>query len=269
MQDTRAPIATAARKVKLGGATVMVCDDKPTFWARVEAGAWEPGSLAAIARHARPGTQFLDLGAWVGPTCLHAAALGADCVAVEADPAALAELRANLAANPELAARVTVIAAAVSAAAEPVTMAARRKPGDSMSSALLAQAAAAGGRAVWRAPAVTPAQLAARLDPARPLMVKLDIEGGEFALLPHMAPLLMRPATGGAATLLLVSFHPGILAESGAGPDETRRRMEAALAPLVGWRSAAIAAGGPCPATPCAAEIIAGRQPDAWLFARP
>ena len=267
MQNQSAPIATSVRQVKLAGHTIHVSDDKPTFWARVSAGVWEPGALAAISAHVNAETWFLDLGAWVGPTTMLAARLGARCIAVEADPQALRELRGNLASNPALAARVTVIDRAVSATQDPVTLAARRKPGDSMSSALLAQQADV-ARVRWSVEAITPAQLAALVPADAPLFIKLDIEGGEFALLPQLTPLLHRRGQ----TSALVSFHPGVLRETGAPEDEIRARTALALAPFANWRSeeidppAARAAGG---AAPDPQLIANGEQGDSWLFTRP
>lgn len=278
MQHLRDPFATPARQVKLAGHPIMVSDDKPTFWSRVSAGAWEPGALGAISAHVGPQSVFLDLGAWVGPTTLLAARLGARCIAVEADPQALTELRCNLAVNPDLAPRVTVIGRAVSAAAGPVTLAARRKPGDSMSSVLLAGQTDA-RRTTWDADAVTPAELAALTGADVPLFIKLDIEGGEFALLPHLAPLLRR---GGddrpAPTAALVSFHPGILRETGVSMEEITALTARALAPFDGWASLEIdppLSGGAVKylpaddASPDAGAIAHGAQSDTWLFIRP
>jgi len=267
MQDQSAPIATPVRQVKLAGHTIHVSDDKPTFWARVGAGAWEPGALAAISAHVKPESWFLDLGAWVGPTTLLAARLGAHCIAVEADAQALRELRGNLAANPALAARVTVIDRAVSPTPAPVTLAARRKPGDSMSSALLAQQADV-ERVRWTVDAVTPAQLAALVPAHTPLFVKLDIEGGEFALAAQLTPLLQRSGP----TSVLVSFHPGVLRETGAPEGDIRARTALALAPFAGWRSEEIDPPTPrqMDGAPPDPQLIAnGQQSDSWLFTRP
>jgi FkbM family methyltransferase len=213
----------------MGGRAVQVADDQPTFWDRVAAGRWEPHTLAAIDRIVAARTTFVDLGAWVGPTALYAAAIARRVIAVEADPAALDQLRHNLAANPELAARVEVVPRAVHARHGHVTLGARRKPGDSMSSTLLGDA----GR-TWQAEAVTPAQLAAMLSGDERIVVKIDIEGGEYDLLPSLAPLLAR------AEAVLISFHPKMLAAATADRREAARRTRAALAALTGFRARAL-----------------------------
>jgi hypothetical protein len=131
--------AETERRVRIGALEIAVADRQPTFWDAVERGTWEPLTLATLRAFCRPGMRFVDCGAWVGPTTLVAAGAGAEVIAVEADPAALEQLRANLAANPGLAGRVTVLPRALSVEAGEVRMGAGRKPGDSMSSLLFAR----------------------------------------------------------------------------------------------------------------------------------
>ncbi|MBB4015987.1 FkbM family methyltransferase [Chelatococcus caeni] len=174
---------TTGRSVVLGDRRIALADDQPTFWERVAADNWEPGTRRLIDTLVDASTLFVDLGAWVGPTTLQAAARGARVVAVEADPAALDQLGRNLAVNPELAARVTVVPKAIHPDGGTVTFGARRKPGDSMSSLLLA-----GADTTWQAEALTPAALAERLPPSPRRVIKIDLEGAEYALLPAIAP---------------------------------------------------------------------------------
>ncbi len=217
------------REVAMRGAVIRVADDQPTFWDRVAAGTWEPETLDWIEGVVRPGATFFDLGAWVGPTALFAASRGAAVVAVEADPAALDQLRRNLAANPDLAAAITLVPRALSATGEPVAMGARRKPGDSMSSALLA-----GRDGGWTAQGIAPAALFAQgvaQGVAPGSVAKLDIEGGEFALLPALVPALPREIA-----VLRVSFHPALyLAARGLDAEGFAAAASDALAPLAGW----------------------------------
>lgn len=225
---TQPPSAAApTRPVRLAGVDIAVADDKPTFWARAEAGDWEPETLAALAEATGPGVTVLDIGAWVGPTTLFAAARGARVLAVEADPAALRQLAANIAANPTLSPRIRVLARA--AAPEPglVRLGPARKPGDSMSSILH------GGReGAWEVEAATPAALMAAATALGdgPLTVKIDIEGGEYALLP-----LLVAALPDRATTLLCAFHPRILAAAGVDAETIASRTKSCLQALLGW----------------------------------
>jgi FkbM family methyltransferase len=249
--------AGAPRRIKLRETVLSVADDQPTFWDKVESGLWEPETLALIGHQITPGTTLLDLGAWVGPTALYAAARGARVIALEADPVALAQLRRNLAVNPDLAKRIEVLACAVHAAEGRVAFGARRKPGDSMSSVLIAP-----GAATWTVDTITPLALAGRIGPGK-LFVKLDIEGGEYELLPFMRPLVDRPDCR-----VLVSFHPGILAT--VMPDAAQREAATvrALEVFSGFASHALERSGPVARKPDAAAIASGAAPDKWLFVR-
>jgi FkbM family methyltransferase len=257
MTDTERTASGALRKRRLRETLLNVADDQPTFWDKVESGRWEPETLALIEQQVGPGTTFLDLGAWVGPTALYAAARGARVVALEADPVALSQLRRNLDVNPELARNIEVLARAVHATEGRVPFGARRKAGDSMSSVLIAP-----GAATWMADTITPAALAARIGPGR-LFIKLDIEGGEYELLPAMRPLLDR-----ADCRALVSFHPGILAT--AMPDAAQREAATAHALEVfsGFASHALDRGGLAARRAEAAAIAAGAATNTWLFVR-
>jgi FkbM family methyltransferase len=217
------------RTVALHGVSFQVADDKPTFWDKAQAGLWEPGTLAALASLVDRNTVFLDIGSWVGPLSLLAAALGSRVVAVEADPRALALLEGNIAANPALADRVTVVGKAATAATGPVRLAAPRKPGDSMASVLRA-----GQSGSWTTPSVTPAELFTLVAAGGGgrIVVKIDIEGGEYDLLPALAPAL--PAS---VVALLVAFHPRELIASGRSADEVAAATARCAAALADWEA--------------------------------
>lgn len=216
-----------ATMVTIRGRTFHVADDKPTFWSRAAAGTWEPETLEALEGVVRPGDTVLDIGAWVGATALFSAALGARVVAVEADPAAQAQFDRNLAVNPDLAGRIALIRAAATPDGSPVRLGAARKRGDSMSSALLSAAAD-----TWECPGVSPQALLDAADgrPGGALVVKIDIEGGEYVLVPALAPLL--PARTRA---VLLAVHPRILEASGESAAAVREATSRVLSAFHGW----------------------------------
>jgi len=80
-------------------------------WALTGRNEWDPmcwRALRAVMRQ-RPGSNVIDIGAWIGGTSMYAAALGAGSVlAIEPDPLAFEELWANTRLNPEFAARTWV-----------------------------------------------------------------------------------------------------------------------------------------------------------------
>lgn len=203
-------------KVQRPGRSILTDDRQPTFWAKFEAGLWEPQTLALLDRLLTPQSTFVDIGAWVGPTALWSAFTARRVVALEADPAALEQFRRNLARNPELSRRIEVIDRALHPVPGAITMGARRKPGDSMSSILLAHGAEP-DRPVWEAATITPGELADIIPLQEDLIIKLDIEGGEYALLPALMPLLQR------ARAALISFHPELIqTQPGWNAEKTR-----------------------------------------------
>jgi len=209
----------------MGPASFRVADDMRSFWDRVERGAWEAETLAALAARVRPGMLIVDVGAWVGPISLLCAALGARVVALEPDPAAAENLRANRAANPDFASRLEILPMALAPQAGQLCLGSPRKLGDSMGSVLLA------GRseAQWEADALTPASLAVRLG-GGPDILKIDVEGAEYGLADHLAALVP-----GRLAALIMAFHPRLLAGAGYGAqaiDGLTRRLETLLAGL-------------------------------------
>ena len=75
------------------------------LWHLVNKNDWDPNCMRAIRETltARPGADFIDVGAWVGVTTMMASIMGAGKVlALEPDPAAFEELWANVRLNPEL-----------------------------------------------------------------------------------------------------------------------------------------------------------------------
>ena len=102
-----------------------------------------------------------------------------------------------------------------------------RKPGDSMSSILHA-----GREGAWEVEVATPAGLMAAVTALGdgPLTVKIDIEGGEYALLPPLVAALPE-----RATTLLCAFHPRILAATGVDAATIAARTDSCLEALRGW----------------------------------
>lgn len=178
--------------VTRSGVTWDVTEPGDYFWKSWEAGTWEPKTLATIDRLVRPGSTFVDIGAWIGPTAMWGARLASRVIAVEPDPVALLYLCANVAGN---APNVLVVGEAISdhTGLALVQSFPTGQFGDSMTHL------SRKGQTVrcWTLP-----DLFAECQVTDVSLVKMDIEGGEAIVLEHVAPFL-----ASLGVPLLVSQH--------------------------------------------------------------
>ena len=159
------------------------------FWRRVRKGNWEQATYAAFERHEGLETLYIDFGAWIGPTVLFAAQSAQVSVALEPDPAAFAELEANLAANAGAPwqDRIVPLNLGIHKSGRPLTLYTNSaEGGDSMSSVL--------ARGKDHSVTIETRRLEDVVRDYRGstqnTFVKVDMEGGEYDLLPSIAPLL-------------------------------------------------------------------------------
>ncbi len=176
------------------------------FWNDFSSGKWEPDTLAIIDHHVDANTLYLDVGSWIGPTLLYAAGCARLAVGFEPDPVAFATLEANVAANPQLK-NVRIHSCAIASQAGRVTLGSQGEPGDSMSSVLFKSQGDS-----WEAPARRLEDMAADWPTDGPCFVKIDIEGGEFSVIPSMIAFLQnRRAT------VFLSLHQHFFLQSSFG----------------------------------------------------
>ena len=172
------------------------------FWHKVSAGRWEPDTFRVLDAHLDADHDYLDIGAWIGPTVLYGARKARHVWAFEPDPAAFRALSWNIELNDLQ--NVSAFAAALSGGVGVARMAGfRGERGDSTTS-LLNPGGAAGTDVLtlgWE-------DFAGAVDLSRVSLVKMDIEGAEFDVLPQLIPWLtkQRPA-------LYLSTHAPFLAE--------------------------------------------------------
>lgn len=188
---------------RLGGVPFRLDPYHSKFWRRASAGAWEPETFAVLDAHLAADADYLDIGAWIGPTVLYAAKKARHVWAFEPDATAFRHLAWNIELNRLR--NVSALPVALSARTGVARMASfGGEAGDSMTSLL--NAGAAGGADVvtlgWDS-------FGADADLSRVSLVKMDVEGAEFDLLPALLPWLraQRPA-------LYLSTHAPYLAEA-------------------------------------------------------
>jgi FkbM family methyltransferase len=175
------------------------------FWRRMGT-EWEPDTLAIIRKLVGPEWLFIDVGAWIGPTAIWAALHGADVHAFEPDPVALKALQANIEVNASLRPKVTIVPAAAGTIDGQIDLF-TDVAGNSETSCFSAVQRGDKLRPFPTRIAVPQVDLLTYLQtlasPPRPMLIKMDIEGGEFALLPHIHDFCRRHGA-----IVLASLHP-------------------------------------------------------------
>jgi FkbM family methyltransferase len=173
------------------------------FWDRLSGGDWEPGTLEVLHEYLGPARTLVDIGAWIGPITLLSAALGSRVVAFEPDPDAALELAENLALNPTLRDRVTVHQVALAARDGEATLTATNAGFGESVSTLLGPADAS---AATRVSIEDVAHYVDSPEFQRCALLKIDIEGGEYELVPRMRSFLAR-----VRPPLLLSVHSHVV----------------------------------------------------------
>lgn len=204
--------ASSAEEYLLKGYQEVTCADftfrcdphHHPFWNQFQNQLWETETLSILRRFLNQRSVYYDIGAWIGPTVLYAAKLSGTVFAFEPDPVAYAFLLENVTNNELTNVRTFNLAVAATEGAEPIHSFGTRL-GDSMSSLL----PGARGSSGWPVTTVTIDTLLTHLSCTAPDFVKIDIEGGEFELVPTLRSHLER-----WRPVLYLSIHaPFLLAQ--------------------------------------------------------
>ncbi len=181
--------------------------DYEYFWPAVNDGAWETDTYRIFDENIDTETLVIDIGAWVGPTVLYSAQLAKKCVAYEPDPIAFPRLQDNLKLNADASwsKNLTIYDKAVNAKGGEIPFGSQHDGGDSMSSVLFADSSTS-----WVVGAVTLEDVfAEHAKPNQKTFLKIDIEGGEYALIPEIKDFLADPRV-----VAYISLHPHFLRRS-------------------------------------------------------
>lgn len=196
------------QNIKINGKSFIVDDDKNVaFWRRVNRGVWEPETFEIFDKYVEKEMLVIDFGAWIGPTALYAAQLCDLCLAFEPDKLAYAGLHTNVALNKDAdwADRIKIFDHGIHPSGEPIVISGHGEGGDSTTSALFVNR-----NTVWTIETRRLQDVVADYrDSHKKIFIKIDIEGGEYELLPEIADLLDDPAI-----TFYISLHPKFLRKS-------------------------------------------------------
>jgi FkbM family methyltransferase len=171
-------------------------------WDCIRNNMWEEMTFKIFDRFLKPENAYLDIGAWIGPTVLYGAHTAKHVYAIEPDPIAFKELAGNLSLNPSLESKVNSIHAAIADKPGSIRLYKRQEFGDSTSSLIPTLS----DENYCQVKAVTIHDLMGENDLEEINFIKMDIEGGEYFLIPSLHDFLMQ-----RKPTLYLSIHPQFL----------------------------------------------------------
>ena len=199
-----------------------VSDDKQFayFWHNVFPNHWEDFTFEVLDHYLHPDQNYLDIGSWIGPTILYASSKAKHSFGVEPDSVAYEALKTNITLNPELKQKITPINKALSYKSGTMNLYKRTRFGDSSSS--LVRSLSDDFQSVSVS---TLKDLLKDYQITNLSLIKMDIEGGEYLLIPSMRKYLKRYKPP-----LYLSLHPEFLKSSMRKrcPDTSEKKLQKA-----------------------------------------
>nr|CAA6830897.1 MAG: Unknown protein [uncultured Thiotrichaceae bacterium] len=151
------------------------------FWKKVDKGEWEPDTYKIMSRFLNTESVYCDIGAWIGPTVVYASKICKKVICFEPDPFAYRYLHWNIELNDLQ--NITALNFALSNQVSMQRMSSfSGRLGDSMSSLLDDNHESPG----VDVPALTWDAFIDLSETKKIDFIKIDIEGGEFELLPTL-----------------------------------------------------------------------------------
>ncbi|PWW31910.1 FkbM family methyltransferase [Cytobacillus oceanisediminis] len=166
---------------------------------------WETETFRIFQRFLSNKHSYLDIGAWIGPTVLYGAQIAKHVYALEPDPVAYKELINNIKINPGFVSKITCIKAAMEEKPGLIKLFKRSELGDSSSSVIPTRSE----KDYCTVRATSIEELTKNYNMKDINFIKMDIEGGEYFIIPSITKYLQknRPT-------LLLSLHPPFLQEA-------------------------------------------------------
>jgi FkbM family methyltransferase len=196
--------------ITLRGYDFKVDVDHIGFWKIAANGTWEPETFDVLEDNLDKDATYLDIGAWIGPTVLFASKRCKKVICFEPDPVAYKYLLSNLQANNVK--NVAPYNIAIGHKSSISRMSSLNDElGDSMTSLLANHDKTAQS---FEALVMNWNEVQNLLQLDKVSMIKIDVEGAEFDLLPAMSSFIEK-----YQPTLYLSIHPELV-------DESKRKEE-------------------------------------------
>ncbi|SFX04063.1 methyltransferase, FkbM family [Thermoactinomyces sp. DSM 45891] len=164
---------------------VLINQRNAWLWHSMHQNNWEEHTFNIFDRFLDLDHNYLDFGAFLGPTVLYAAHRAKHVYAVEPDPVAFGELKINVCLNAPIASKVTLINSAMSGETGTSRLYSRGAFGYAVSSLMPTISDDS-----CEVQCITIADLMNQYNIRDVNFVKMDIEGGEYALIPCLKEFL-------------------------------------------------------------------------------
>ena len=181
------------------------------FWAQLQINLWEQNTFKIFDTFLDPDHSYIDLGAWIGPTVLYGCQKAKFCYAIEPDPVAFKQLKNNVKLNPSLISRINFSNSCIMNSSGITYITTKGEFGDSCSSTTFKKSSSS-----LEVPSTTLEQFFRDNSIDDCNFIKIDIEGGEFAVLPAASKFLEEKKP-----TLHISLHPGMM----ENPKESMRKI--------------------------------------------
>jgi len=172
------------------------------FWAQLQVGVWEPETFKIFDVFLDKNHSYIDIGSWIGPTVLYGSQIAKFCYAIEPDPVAFKYLKNNVEINNTFCSQIKLSNQCITDFSGTTHLTPKdKKGGDSMSSMMFEKLSTS-----WEVYGITFDEFVLENSIDDCNFIKMDIEGGEFLVLPTMNEFIEKEKP-----TIHLSLHPALI----------------------------------------------------------
>ncbi|MFI5237673.1 MAG: FkbM family methyltransferase [Ignavibacteriales bacterium] len=176
------------------------------IWNFIASGKWEPESFKVFKRFIKESDVVIDIGSWAGPLTIYAAHLSSFVHSIDPDPVIFNQLLHNVSLNPQVSDKIKCHNLAIWKDSSTQILFSRNVFGDSASS-LIQRTRDKNNQAAIQT--ISFEKFIEKEKIEKVDFIKVDIEGGEFFILPSLTDKLEQLGL----PILFISFHTEYLNE--------------------------------------------------------
>lgn len=180
-------------------------NENEEFWAKFSDGTWEEETIRILDDHLKSDDVMVDIGAWIGPISLYSSQKVKQCYSFEPDPIAFKNFSESILLNSDAIINIKPFNKAITTNGKNIKLFSRYTHGDSGSSILRRVKST---NKYYQVESTTFSKFIEDEKIEKIDFIKMDIEGGEFFILPFMKDEIEK-----FKPTILISFHYAVLVE--------------------------------------------------------